>query len=180
MTADEFISWAMTQPEEHRYELVAGKVVAMSPERAGHNEGKLAAVVALREAIRNAGLPCRAYAGGMAVRVDASTVYEPDALVRCGKHLDPEAVEVTDPVIVVEVISPSTHKVNTTQKLADHFRLSSVQYYLIVNTSRRSMVHHQRDGEGGISTRITTASDRLALAPPGLELVVEALLPEPD
>jgi Uma2 family endonuclease len=170
MNADEFIPWAITQPEEHRYELVAGEVVAMSPERAGHNKGKLAAVLALREAIRNAGLPCRAYTDGMAVRVDASTVCEPDALVRCGKRFDLEAVEVTDPVIVVEVISPSTDKVDTTQKLADYFRLASVQHYLIVNTSRRSVVHHQRDGKGGISTRIT-ASGRLAL---------KALLPEPD
>ena len=34
MTADEFIPWAMAQPEGCRYELVAGQVVAMSPERA--------------------------------------------------------------------------------------------------------------------------------------------------
>ena len=40
MTADEFIPWAMAQPEGCRYELVAGQVVAMSPERAGHNESK--------------------------------------------------------------------------------------------------------------------------------------------
>jgi Uma2 family endonuclease len=179
MTADEFIPWAMAQPEGRRYELVAGEVVAMSPERAGHNEGKLAAVVALREAIRDTGLPCQAYTDGMAVRVDAATVYEPDALVRCGRRLDPEAVEITDPVIVVEVISPSTHKVDTTQKLADYFRLASVHHYLIVNTSRRSVVHHQRDGAGGISTRIA-AMGPLTLSPPGLELAVAALLPETD
>ena len=179
MTADEFILWAMAQPEGHRYELVAGEVVATSPERAGHNEGKLAAILALRKAIRDAGLPCQAHMDGMAVRVDATTVYEPDALVRCGRRLDPEAVEVTDPVIVVEVISPSTHKVDTTQKLADYFRLASVHHYLIVNTSRRSVVNHQRDVAGGIGTRIA-ALGRLALAPPGLELAVAALLPEPD
>ncbi len=40
MTADEFIAWAMQQPEGQRYELVAGEVVGMAPERAGHARGK--------------------------------------------------------------------------------------------------------------------------------------------
>jgi hypothetical protein len=37
MTTDEFLAWAMARPEGERYELVAGEVVAMSPERAGHH-----------------------------------------------------------------------------------------------------------------------------------------------
>ena len=36
MTSDEFIAWAMEQPEGKRYELFAGKVVAMAPERSAH------------------------------------------------------------------------------------------------------------------------------------------------
>ena len=86
----------------------------------------------------------RAMIDGMAVRVDADTVYEPDALVRCGERLGPNVVEVVDPVILVEVISPSTHKVDTTQKLGDYFRIPSVRHYLIVNASRRTVVHHER------------------------------------
>jgi Uma2 family endonuclease len=179
MSADEFIPWAMAQPEGCRYELVAGEIVAMSPERARHNEGKIEAVVALRDAIRKAGLPCHAYTDGMAVRIDANTVYEPDALVRCGKRLDPDTVQVIDPVIIVEVISPSTHKIDTTQKLADYFRVASVRHYIIVNTSRRSVVHHERGEDGFIQTRIS-ASGALALDPPGIELAIESLFPDPN
>jgi Uma2 family endonuclease len=40
MTADEFIAWAMQQPEGQHYELVAGEVVAMAPERAAHGRMK--------------------------------------------------------------------------------------------------------------------------------------------
>jgi hypothetical protein len=36
MTTDEFLAWAAEQPEGERYELVAGEVVAMAPERLGH------------------------------------------------------------------------------------------------------------------------------------------------
>ena len=44
----------------------------------------------------------------MAVEIDEHTIYEPDALVRCGTPLPPDAIKLNDPVIVVEVLSPST------------------------------------------------------------------------
>jgi Uma2 family endonuclease len=40
MTVEEFIGWAMAQPDGPRYELVAGEVVAMAPERAVHARRK--------------------------------------------------------------------------------------------------------------------------------------------
>ena len=71
MTADEFIAWAMEQPEGKRYELVAGEVVAMAPERAAHGRMKGRMYARLAEAIRTAKPGCEAFPDGMAVRVDA-------------------------------------------------------------------------------------------------------------
>jgi Uma2 family endonuclease len=173
MTADEFIAWAMAQPEGKRYELVDGEIVAMSPERAGHNRGKLAVALALRQALRERACPCEVFTDGMAVRID-DTVYEPDALIRCGERLGPDAVEVVDPVVLVEVISPSTHKVDTGQKLADYFRPPSLRHYLIVNMTRRSVVHHEQCEDGGLRTRIV-AGGTLELHPPGIAVGVAAL-----
>lgn len=67
----------------------------------------------LLEAISRAGLGCVALADGMAVRIDSHTVYEPDAAVRCGKGRSYKAVECTDPVVVVEVLSPSTQAIDS-------------------------------------------------------------------
>ena len=110
MTADEFIAWAMQQPEGQRYELVAGEVVGMAPERAAHARLKGRVYEALVRAIRALDAPCEAFPDGMTVRVDTDTVYEPDALIRCGSPLDDNAVEVPDPLVVVEVVSPSSAK----------------------------------------------------------------------
>lgn len=108
MTADEFLVWALEQPEGKRYELVAGEVVSMAPERATDGRMKGRMFARLDEAIQAAKLNCEAFVDGMAVRVDASTLYEPDVLVRCGVPIDDNSVEVTDPLIVVEVVSPSS------------------------------------------------------------------------
>jgi Uma2 family endonuclease len=176
MMADEFITWAMRQPEGPRYELVDGEVVAMSPERVGHARTKLAVVDALRSAVARAGAPCETFVDGLAVRIDDTTVYEPDALVRCGDPLDDDAVETTDPLIVVEVLSPSSRGRDAGAKLADYFRLASVRHYLIVSTSRRSVIHHHRTGSGDIRTRILHDGE-LRLDPPGLTLPVAEILP---
>jgi Uma2 family endonuclease len=85
MTSDEFIAWAMQRPEGERWELVGGEVVAMSPERSGHALVKARVWRALDDAIKARGLGCTAYPDGMAVEIDDGTVYEPDALVRCGE-----------------------------------------------------------------------------------------------
>ncbi|HET6196788.1 MAG TPA: Uma2 family endonuclease, partial [Acetobacteraceae bacterium] len=99
MTADEFIAWAMQQPDDQRYELVDGEVYGMAPERAGHARAKGRIYQALSQAIRTAAqLPCEAFPDGMSVRVDANTVYEPDVLVRGGPPLNDDEVEVPDPV----------------------------------------------------------------------------------
>lgn len=169
-TADEFIAWAMEQPTG-RFELDNGTVVAMAPERANHALAKLNAVIALRNAIGARGHPCQAFPDGMSVRVDDRTVYEPDALLRCGPPLPGDAIEVGDPVVVVEVVSPSSRGIDRGVKLASYFSLPSVRHYLIVDTEKRVVIHHRRDEKDQIGVRIFH-DGTLALDPPGLEIGV--------
>jgi Uma2 family endonuclease len=169
-TADEFIAWALEQPTG-RFELDNGIVVAMAPERASHNQAKLNAAIALRGAIGARGLPCRVMTDGMAVRIDDRTIYEPDALVRCGPALPGEAIEILDPIIVVEVVSPSSRGIDRGVKLAGYFSLPSVRHYLIVDTDQRIVIHHHRGDEGRIEVKVLHDGS-LALDPPGLTIAI--------
>jgi Uma2 family endonuclease len=173
-TAEGFIEWAMEQPSG-RYELVAGEVVAMAPERLGHARTKARALRALGDAVAAAGLPCEALPDGVSVRIDETTVYEPDALVRCGPPLPDDQVVVHDPIVVVEVISPSTRSVDAGAKLAGYFALPSVRHYLLLDTRSRTVTHHRRDEAGAIATRIREG--RLDLDPPGRALDLASLFP---
>ena len=119
MSVDEYLAWV--ESRLGRYELSDGAVVAMSPEGAAHAERKAAAHAALLASIRAHRLPCHALPDGMTVRIDDSTAYEPDALVYCGAKLAPSAVEVPNPVIVVEVLSPLTRAIDLSVKLATIF-----------------------------------------------------------
>ena len=169
-TADEFFAWAAEQ-ESGRFELANGVVVAMAPERVGHSLAKVDAVLALRAAIKARDLACEAVPGGVSVRIDDETVYEPDALVRCGPSTPRDAIEATDPIIVVEVVSPSSRGTDTGVKLAGYFALPSVRHYLIVDIDKRVVLHHRRDEEGAIGVRILHGGP-LRLDPPGLEIEI--------
>jgi Uma2 family endonuclease len=88
-------------------------------------------------------------------------------LVRRGPPLDDDATEVTDPMIVVEVVSRSSHERDSGSKLEDYFRIPTVRHYLIVKTENHALIHHQRDEAGAISTHIVR-DGTLRLDPPGL------------
>jgi Uma2 family endonuclease len=169
MNVDEYLAWAEGRPG--RYELFRGEVFAMSPETVGHAETKAAVHAALMAGIRKRRVPCYVLPDGATVRIDDTTAYEPDALVYCGQKLAPSTIEVPNPVIIVEVLSPSTRQVDVTLKLAGYFRLPSVAHYLIVDPTQPSVIHHSRGTGDTILTRIVTEGV-IALDPPGLELAL--------
>jgi Uma2 family endonuclease len=169
ITVDEYLAWAAGQ--QGRYELYDGTVHAMSPEGAGHAEAKGAVYRALLAGIRARKLACQALPDGMTVRIDKGTAYEPDALVYCGSKVAPSALEIPNPVIVVEVLSPSTRRIDTSKKLPGYFRLPSVVHYLIVDLERRLVLHYARTDDDTILTRIVREGV-IVLDPPGLELAL--------
>lgn len=123
LTVNEFLVWSKDQPG--RYELHNGNVVAMSPERLGHVEIKSNVHQALRNAIKSAGLPYFAVADGIAVHVSETKWYQPDALVYCGERADRSVTKIDNPMIVVEVASPSTAGIDTQDKLLGYLALPS-------------------------------------------------------
>jgi Uma2 family endonuclease len=176
MTIDEFLRWAERQPQG-RFELLHGQPVAMAAERVRHGRVKLRVVNALRSAITTAGLPCEAFADGMAVPIRGRATREPDALVYCGPRLDPDAILVSDPVIVVEVLSPSTAGTDAWDKVDDYLAVPSIHHYLIVDPVERRLIHHFRKGAVW-DVREVAADAAVVLDPPGLSIVVAELFSE--
>jgi Uma2 family endonuclease len=125
---------------------------------------------ALERAIRQAGLDCEALGDGIAIEVDDETDYEPDALVNCGPRLGQDEIAANNPVIVVEVLSPSAQSIDSGDKLADYFRVPSIQHYLIGRSKRREIIHHARSGNHIVSRTIDTGS--IYMDPPGISIAV--------
>jgi Uma2 family endonuclease len=167
LTVDEFL--ASADGRDGRWELQDGELVAMSPERVAHLETKAEVMFALRSVIERARAPCRVLPDGATVRIAARTAFEPDAVVYCGARLPPDAIEIAEPIIVVEVLSDGTAARDHGVKLAGYFSLPSVAHYLILDPVSRMAIHHKRGQGDVIETRILK-DDVLRLDPPGLEV----------
>jgi Uma2 family endonuclease len=176
MKVDEFLAWSERQPDD-RYELVDGEIVAMTRDTVRHNRTKSAVWRTLDDAVRAVGLPCLVFVDGVGVAINDKTLRIPDVLVQCGAEPDPDALIIESPLIVVEVVSPSSERDDTGAKLVDYFSVAGIRHYLIIVPEKRVVVHHQRNEEG-IATRIAHDGD-IALNPPGLTVAVAALLGRP-
>jgi Uma2 family endonuclease len=178
MSREEYRTWAEQQPNG-RYERINGIVVArdgagpMAPERAHHNRRKFRAALAFDAAIKAAGLPCEVFTDGMTVEVGDSD-YEPDAVVRCGEKLAGDMIAVPDPLIIVEVLSPSTSSADRAWKLQEYFRLPSLRHYLIIWADKPQIAHHERGEDGKIETR-TVIGVEVRLDPPGITITVDEI-----
>ncbi len=75
-------------------------------------------------------------------------------------------------MIVVEVLSPSSGYRDNAHKLANYFRVPSIQHYLIVDPNVRRIVHHKRGAGDALETRIC-AEGAIKLDPPGMEIAAE-------
>lgn len=173
MPADAFLEWAEAQ--EGRYQLIAGEIVAMAPERVEHAHVKFQVAKALDAAISEAKLPCRAFVDGVGVKIDDSFVFEPDALVNCGAPVPRGSLIAPNPVIVVEVISPTSTRRDLALKFINYFRHPGVQHYLVVVLEDRSVIQHSRAGDGTLKSRIAAIGDRLMFEPPGITVAVSDL-----
>jgi len=174
MDVAQFNDWAVAQPRG-RYELVQGEVIAMAPGRARHNLVKAAVFTALDAAVREAGAPCTVFTDGMTVVIDERTAREPDAAIQCHERLDLNTMILDEPMVVVEVTSPSSDRDDSGAKLVEYFSVPSIRHYLIVRPDKDAVVHHHRDERGDITTAIRREG-AIAIVPPGIEVSVAALL----
>jgi Uma2 family endonuclease len=176
MSVDEFLAWAERQPD--RWELVEGIPTAMSPERVVHGDVKYRVARALDFAIARAQVrakvPCRFVLDSAAVRIDQRSLYQPDALVYCGDPVSGDALEIPNPVVVFEVLSPGNAVTDLRDKLRGYFRVASIAHYLIVDPDKRIVIHHARGMGDVIATRIVSEGT-VRLDPPGIEITVGEL-----
>ncbi len=78
--------------------------------------------------------PCQAYASSLRVRVSPRNFYYPDLLIVCGEPAltDEAADTVTNPKVILEILSPSTEGVDYGKKFALYRRLPSLEEYVLI------------------------------------------------
>ena len=118
-----------------RHELIGGQAYAMTGASDKHNKicGNLFAE--LRNALKQKNSPCTAYVNDMKVRVQHDFYY-PDIMVVCDSQDKENDYYKTRPIIVVEVLSPTTRRIDKTLKRQAYQSLESLQAYVLVEQNQ--------------------------------------------
>jgi Uma2 family endonuclease len=144
-TADEYLAWERAQPERHEY--IDGEVFAMAggEDRNATVAGNL--YIAVRQHLR--GGPCHAYVGEVRLHVEASNAYfYPDLMVTCDPVDATSRLAKSAPLLVVEVLSPSTGAYDRGDKFAHYRGIPSLQEYVLIDINRRATDVYRKGMDG--------------------------------
>jgi Uma2 family endonuclease len=172
---EEYLRLEAQSPIRHEY--VSGELFAMTGGTLRHNTITGNVFVALRARLQET--PCRVFMNDVRVRVQkVNAYYYPDLLVICardGKPVDLDAVTIHDPVLLIEILSPSTEATDRREKLLAYRTLPSLTEYVLVSQDEASVEIHRRRGDIGWEKVEHAAGETVELRSVGLKIPMQEI-----
>ena len=171
MTREEFLDW--TGHQHGRWEFDGVRPVRMTGGSVNHNLLTVNILVALRNRLR--GTPWKVFGADAGVATVGATVRYPDAVVASATQVGTSKL-VTGPVVVFEVLSPTSGRTDRFVKLKEYRAVPTIRRYLIVeHTSIGVTVHHRQAVDVDWMTTPLLAGDMLTFPELGIEVPLAEL-----
>jgi Uma2 family endonuclease len=160
------------------YQLFEGRIVAMNPPLGGHAAlvGRLIRIIG-----NQLSPPCEVYAEAGIVPVNKRrSWYKADLIVSCAPG-NYQVQFIAEPVLVVEVLSPTTSATDFSRKLPDYQQIPSMRDVLLISSMERLVRHWRRAPDGWIEeAHRGSATVRLGGLPVALAMrdLYDRILPE--
>ena len=168
LSPQEYLTFERQSQRKHEY--IDGEVREMVGASRPHNliAGNIA--YAIQSQIR--GRPFEVYQSDMRVRIPQGPYYYPDVTVAPSppELEDEEADTLLNPLVIVEILSPSTRRTDRGEKLDNYRRIPSLTDYLIVAQDRMWIDRYVRDGSEWRLEDFSKADDAVKLEGTGCEL----------
>jgi Uma2 family endonuclease len=157
-TEEEYLLFEEASATRHEY--LEGEIYAMAGAKSGHNKVAANAIAALSALVRP-GRRCKAFNSDQRLHVPSTGLYTyADGGVACGKWeiFERDGMSLLNPVLVVEVLSPSTCDYDRGAKLTHYRQIGSLASVLILHEPERRVEHHRRV-EGGWELEVVTSGE---------------------
>jgi len=168
LTVEEFLDCCPN--DQRHYQLIDGIIVAMAPPAVPHQiiAANLTVEIGLAVRQNRPGCTTRSQAGIAPQGVAGRNHFETDITVTCerGGYKGIAA----EPLLIVEVLSPSTDRDDVFIKLPDYQAIPSVMEILYIESERVAATIYRRRGDGWDAVEIGGADARLRLETIGLDV----------
>lgn len=180
MTVEQFLVWvdardAARLHDEPKWELFDGVPTMQEHEKWRHGKTKYLITRTLEAAIGRAALPLEVAVDSLGVRIAQNESYQPEVVVFPKALINDDDRYAPCPVIVVEVLSPSSRHRDLKIKAEGYARVPSIEHYLVVDPETRQVLPHRRDGSTLRPAETAIGSGVLRLDPPGLAVDINAV-----
>ena len=128
ISEEEYLKTELNRDIKHEY--VAGQIIAMAG--ASPNHGRIAGNIYRKFANHIENTACEAFIADMKVRTATGQYRYPDVLLVCDKAFINNGYASQTPVIIVEVLSRSTRKVDEKDKLIEYINIPSLKEYVLI------------------------------------------------
>lgn len=170
---------ALETESEQRYEFIDGVVHAMAGGTPEHSRLAIAMASELRATLSEQG--CAVYGSDLKIRIDATnrTTYA-DVVVVCGPEVTSaiDASAITNPTVIIEVLSPSTEASDRGDKWRHYQRLASLREYVLVSQGEPYVEVFRREGDEWV-LRTSVAGQSIELPSQGVRVSVDAVYADP-
>lgn len=139
-----------------KYEYICGEVYAMAGTTMRHNI--IAGEIFARLLAKLADSECQVFMSDVKVRASAEIFYYPDVMVSCEKGKQNSRV-CEEPILIIEVTSPSTARIDRREKLFHYQQIPSLQEYAVVDQHKMNVEIHRRRADGSWITYYFDESD---------------------
>ncbi len=176
----------MDRKADHRSEYVNGEILAMAGASREHNLIVTNLVREVSLALR--GQPCETYSNDMRVQVNQTRYAYPDLVVACGgpQFLDGQLDTLINPIVIMEVLSPTTAADDRSWKFAHYRRLETLTDYVMLSQFQPFAEHYTRQGDQWVLTEVAGLDAVLRLPSLGCDLPLSTIYervefaPDPD
>lgn len=154
--------YTLEDAADTRHEFHDGEILAMAGGSMSHSQICFNLAGELRTRLK--GKPCQGFESNLRTRIDASNrnVY-PDISIVCGPverdQRDPSMGTITNPSVVIEVISPSTERYDRTEKRDHYLKLPSLKAHVLVDQDRPRVEVLSRTEDGRWELSFATGLD---------------------
>lgn len=171
MSRAEFLAWEAGQPERHEFH--RGEVFAMVGGTARHNRVILNLAARIGEHLD--GTACQVFAETMKLELADERILYPDLMVTCGRAVAGDEQTVTDPKLVIEVLSPSTRGYDKRDKFILYRTFLSLREYVLIDPADGRVEVFTRTESGAWLFTDRTDASELVLSSIACTLAMKAV-----
>lgn len=173
-TVEEYLAFEDASLEKHEY--YQGEIFAMAGASFSHNQIVGNTLAEVHQHLK--GKSCQVFPSDLKVQVEANSLFTyPDIAILCDKpsFIENRTDAITNPTIIIEVLSPSTMDYDRAGKFILYRALPSLKEYILISSTEHRFEKFVRQGENWLLSEVRSAEETVNIETIGFQITLSEL-----